>query len=65
MEVCLIDSVIRVYHIYKDIWPAPIGATLCCQREKFNWSDPLYAVATLHDSIVVGHMPRRRRYGCC
>ena len=40
--------------MYKDIWAAPIGAILHCERESFNPSDP-YAVAT---SVVVGHMPQ-------
>ena len=56
MESYSIDSVIRGYHIYKDIWPAPIGEILSCERESFNPSDP-YAVATLHGGVVVGHVP--------
>ena len=48
---------IRGYHIYKDIWPAPIGENLRCERESFNPADP-YAVATLRGEVVVGHVPR-------
>ena len=55
MESYSIDLVIRGYHIYKDIWPAPIREILCCESESFNPSD-LYAVATLRGGVVVGHM---------
>ena len=57
MESYSIDSVIRGYHIYNDIWPAPIGEILHCKRERFSPSDP-YAVAMLHGEVIVGHMPR-------
>ena len=60
MESYSIDSVIRGYYIYKDIWAAPIGAILCCERESFNPSDP-YAVATLNGTVVVGHVLQVRR----
>ena len=36
MESYSIDSMIQGYHVYKDIWLAPIGAVLRCQRERFN-----------------------------
>ena len=48
MESHSINSLIR--GIYKDLWPAPIAEILCCEKERFNPSDP-YAVATLY---VVG-----------
>ena len=57
MESYSINVVIRGYHIYKDIWAAPIGAILRCERGILNPSDP-YSVATVNGTIVVGHMPR-------
>ena len=39
------ESVVRGYHIYKDIRYASIGMSLGCERETLNPSDP-YAVAT-------------------
>ena len=57
MESYSIDSVIRGYHIYKDIWAAPIRAILYCKKESFNPSGP-YAVVTLNGTIVIGHVPR-------
>ena len=57
MKSYSIDSVIREYQIYKDIWAPPIGAILSCEREIFNPSNP-YAVATLNGTVVVGHMPQ-------
>ena len=57
VESYSIDSVIRGYHIYKDIWAAPIRAILCCERESFNPCDP-YAVPTLNGTAKVSHVPR-------
>ena len=57
MESYSIDSVIRGYHIYKDIWTAPIGAILHCGRESSNPSDP-YTVAMSNGTVVVGHVPQ-------
>ena len=54
-----IDDCIRGYHIYEDIWTAPIGDYLACKPEFSNLHDP-YAVAvvTMND-VMVGHLPRR------
>ena len=52
-----IDSVIRGYHVYKDIWTAPLGEMLFCQREIANIHDR-FAVAVIKESQVVGHVRR-------
>jgi len=56
MELHSIDSVIQgfhsSYHVYQDMWAAPIEAVLRCKRERFNPSEPYaacYAVAMRHD----------------
>ena len=49
---------VRDYHVYQDEWDAVIGEVLQCQRETGNRHDP-YAVVTLSDGRVVGHMPRK------
>jgi len=44
----------------QDIWATSIEAVLCCERERFNPSEPYfvcYAVAMLHDGAVIGHVP--------
>ena len=51
------ESMVRGYHVYKDIWDAVIGQTLPCLIESGNESDP-YAVAVKEGSTIVGHVPR-------
>ena len=52
------DSVIRGYHIYKDLpWVPVIGEMFSCEREPFNIHDP-YAVAIKDLEVVVGQVPR-------
>ena len=57
-----VDSVVRGYQGYKDIWDADIdGLELPCKREPSNPHDPS-AVAVVKQSsgtsVVVGHVPR-------
>jgi len=56
-----IDSVVRGYHIYKDVWDAHIGTELPCLPESNNREDR-YAVAVMDGDLVVGHMPRKILY---
>ena len=52
-------SMIRGYHVYRDIWSSVLGEELPCQRETGNISDPI-AVSVLKDGIdVIGHVPKR------
>ena len=53
-----IQAMVRGYHVYQDEWDAVIGEVLQCRRETGNRHDP-YAVATLSDGRVVGHVPRK------
>ena len=50
------DSCIRGFHIYKEIWN-PTEELLTCRREPGNVHDP-YAVAMMNGEDVVGHVPR-------
>ena len=53
-----LDSCVRGYHVFKDIWNPAIGDTLLAKPEFGNSHDP-YAVAVVtSDDIVVGHLPR-------
>lgn len=57
-----LDSVVRGYHEYKDIWDAEMdGAGLPCEREPGNPHDT-FAVAVRKSSpsgsVTVGHIPR-------
>ena len=56
-ETFTVESCVRGYHIYKDIWDATIGEELQCARESDNSNDR-YAVAVRKNDAVVGHVPR-------
>ena len=58
-----IDSVVRGYHVYKDVWDAHIGVVLPCLPEMSNREDR-YAVAVMDGDIVVGHVPRKISFIC-
>ncbi len=52
-----IDSAIRGYHVYKNIWTPEIGEGLQLSQENGNEADQ-FAVATYKEEAVVGHVPR-------
>lgn len=57
-EVFIIQSKIRGYHIYKQIWEASVGERLRCKKEENNAHDP-YCVGVIDRSDkTVGHVPR-------
>uniref|UniRef100_A0A1X7TG99 Ubiquitin-like protease family profile domain-containing protein n=1 Tax=Amphimedon queenslandica TaxID=400682 RepID=A0A1X7TG99_AMPQE len=67
-----IDSCVRGFHVYQDIWTPVLHEELDCERERGNIED-LYAVAVKKNGHVVGHIPRKisaicstfiRRGGC-
>ena len=48
----------RGYHVYKDVWKAPIGEVLVCRKEEGNVHDP-YCVAVINrHEVTVRHVPR-------
>ena len=52
METYEVESVVRGYHIYKDIWSAAVGSTLSCRHERFNPHDS-YAAAVIKDDVAI------------
>ena len=40
------ESMVRGYHVYKDVWEASVGQLLPCRKEGSNPHDP-YAVAVM------------------
>ena len=58
MERYRVESCVRGYHVYKDIWEASIGEELPCKRENGNRADP-FAVAAVKNRVTVGHIPRK------
>ena len=49
----------RGYHVYKDIWEAPIAEVLACRKEEGNVHDP-YCVAVIdRHEVPSGMFPGR------
>ena len=59
VESFTMDSIIRGYHVYKDVWSSFIGEMLYCQRDVHNHHDP-FMVVVYKGMTVVGHMPIER-----
>ena len=59
VESFIIDSMIRGYHVYKDIWSSFIEV-LHCRRDVWNHHSP-FAIAHVvcKGTTVVGHVPRK------
>ena len=55
--VLVVESMVRGYHVYKDVWSAAVGQRLPCKQERGNPHDP-YAIAVTEGSVIVGHVPR-------
>ena len=53
-----VESCIRGYHYYQNIWDLVIDEVLACVREDGNPHD-CYAVAVYRDTRVVGHVTRK------
>ena len=51
-----VNSFIRGYHAYKDVWTPFIGKELLLRREPDNVKDRS-AVTVLKDGCIVGHIP--------
>ena len=56
LSVAEVQSYIRGYHVYMDVWTPSIGETLLLRREPENPNDKS-AVAVVNDGEVVGHIP--------
>ena len=57
------DTVIRGYHVYKEIWSATLGEVLTCGRETDNCHDR-FAVSVLKGTDTVGHVPKKMSSIC-
>ena len=53
----ILDSCVRGYHVYQDLWNATPGETLTCAREQGNRNN-IFALAVKSDGYIVGHVPR-------
>ena len=52
-----VNSMVRGYHVYQEVWEVRIGEVLPCLREVGNRHDP-YAIA-VKDELVIGHLPHK------
>ncbi len=53
----VLNSMVRGYHVYKDIWNSQIDEILQCARERHNVRNQ-FAVAVKKGTNIVGHLPR-------
>ena len=58
MEVHVVESCVRDFHIYQDIWMPTTEKRLPCETEDMNPTDP-YAVVIKKGTEVIGHVPRK------
>ena len=57
------DSCVRGFHVYQDVWNPIIGKVLACRRQTTNIEDR-YAIAVYKAEEVVGHVPRKILFLC-
>ena len=57
LQVLEVNSYIRGYHVYVDIWAPTVGESLLVKPEPTNPNDKK-AVAVLKDATIVGHVPK-------
>ena len=51
-----VESFVRGYHSYKDVWEPRVGEVLALEREPHNTVDQL-AVSVVRSGRIVGHVP--------
>ena len=57
LQVLEVNSYIRGYHVYVDIWAPTVGESLLVKPEPTNPNNKK-AVAVLKDATIVGHVPK-------
>ena len=60
-DLFTIETMVRGYHVYKDVWNADLGEQLSCQREPTN-TRYLFAVAFVRSLVTIGHNYTKGRY---
>ena len=63
MKTHVVESCVRGFHVYQDIWTPTTGEHLSCQMEDSNAFDP-YAVAIRKNANVIGHVPWKISAAC-
>ena len=57
------DSCVRGYHVYDEIWTAVLGEVLITERELHNVADRYAVAVKKHSGETVGHLPKKT-FGC-
>ena len=60
----MVESCVRGFHVYQDIWTPTAGERFPCETEDSNANDP-YAVAVKKGVQVIEHVPRKISAACC
>ena len=58
-----VESCVRGFHVYKDIWIPATGEVLSCKGEDGNVMDP-YVVAIMKGSEIIEHVPHKSSAAC-
>ena len=58
MVSLLVESVIRGYHVYKDLWDPRQGDTFNLHIEELNQHDRYAVAIRIKGDITAGHVPR-------
>ena len=58
-----IEAMVHRYHDFEDIWEAPVGEILQCQREVGNVHDT-FSVAVMKEGTIVGYCPQKISAPC-
>ena len=53
------DSCVRGYHVYDEIWTAVLGEVLITERELHNVADRYAVAVKKHSGETVGHLPKK------
>ena len=59
----MVESCVRGFHVYQDIWTPTAGGKLSCVTEDTSPMDP-YAFAIKRRTEVIGHVPRTILAAC-
>ena len=59
-----IDSSVRGYHIYNEVWTTVLGEVLITERELYNVADRYAVAVKKHSDETVGHLPKKTSMLC-
>ena len=64
-EVACVESCVRGFHVYQDIWTLTTGECLSCQMEDSNAFDSYASTVTIRKNVnIIGNVPRKISAAC-